>query len=42
MNVEVREKAAIFELPSGEDQTLLLRGNTLLVPDLGLDIIDGV
>ena len=35
LNVVVRESAAIFELLSGEDQTLLIGGNTLLVLDLG-------
>jgi hypothetical protein len=29
-------------LLSGEDQSLLVRGNALLVLDLGLDIVDGV
>ena len=27
---------------SGEDQSLLVRGNSLLVLNLGLDIVDGV
>lgn len=27
---------------SGKDQTLLVRGDSLLVLDLGLDIVDGV
>ena len=35
LNVVVRESAAIFKLLSGEDQTLLIGGNTLLVLDLG-------
>ena len=35
LNVVVRESTAIFELLSGEDQTLLIGGNTLLVLDLG-------
>lgn len=42
LDVVVGEGAAILELLAGEDQTLLIRGNTLLVLDLGLDIVDGV
>lgn len=38
----VRKGPAVLELLSGEDQSLLVRGNTLLVLDLGLDIVDGV
>jgi len=42
LDVVVRESAAVFELLSGEDQSLLVRGNSLLILDLGLDIVDGV
>ena len=35
LNVVDRESAAILELLAGEDQTLLIGGNTLLVLDLG-------
>ena len=35
LDVVVRESAAILELLAGEDQTLLIGGNTLLVLDLG-------
>ena len=35
LNVVVRKSAAILELLAGEDQTLLIGGNTLLVLDLG-------
>jgi len=42
LDVVVAEGAAILELLASEDQTLLVRGNTLLVLDLGLDIVDGV
>lgn len=31
LDVVVRERAAILELLAGEDQTLLIRGDTLLV-----------
>ncbi|GAO45925.1 hypothetical protein G7K_0171-t1 [Saitoella complicata NRRL Y-17804] len=42
LDVVVGESAAILELLSGEDETLLVRGNSLLVLDLGLDVVDGV
>jgi len=35
LNVVVRKSAAILELLAGEDQTLLIGGNALLVLDLG-------
>jgi len=40
LDVVVRKSAAILELFAGEDKTLLVRGNALLVLDLGLDIVD--
>ena len=42
LDVVVRESTSILELLSGEDQTLLIRGDSLLVLDLGLDIVNGV
>ena len=42
LDVVVGESPAILELLAGEDEPLLVRGNTLLVLDLGLDIVDGV
>ena len=42
LDVVVGKSAAILELLSGEDQALLVRGNALLVLDLGLDVVDGV
>ena len=42
MDVVVRKSATIFKLLSGEDQSLLVRGNAFLVLDLGLDIVDRV
>ena len=42
LDVVVRKSAAVLELLSGEDQALLVRGDTLLVLDLGLDIVDRV
>ena len=42
LDVVVRESAAILELLSGKDQALLIRWDSLLVLDLGLDVIDGI
>ena len=42
LDVVVGKGAAILELLAGEDQALLVRGNALLVLDLGLDVVDGV
>ena len=42
LDVVVGESSAILELLTSEDQSLLVRGDTLLVLDLGLDIVDGV
>ena len=42
MDVVVGEGSAVLQLLAGENQTLLVRRNTLLVLDLRLDIVDGV
>jgi hypothetical protein len=42
LDVVVGEGAAVLELLTGEDETLLVRGDALLVLDLGLDVVDGV
>jgi len=42
LDVVIRKGAAILELLSGEDETLLVWGDTFLVLDLGLDVVDGV
>ena len=42
LNVVIRESPAIFKLLAGKDEALLIRGDTLLVLDLALDIIDCV
>jgi hypothetical protein len=42
LDVVVREGASVFQLLSGEDQSLLVWWDTLLVLDLGLDVVDGV
>ena len=42
LNVVVREGTSILQLLSGEDQALLIRRNSFLVLDLGLDVFNSV
>jgi hypothetical protein len=42
LDVVVRESTPILELLSSKDQTLLIRGNSFLVLDLGLDVLNSV
>ena len=42
LDVIVGKGAAILELLSGKDKTLLIRGNSFLVLDLGLDVVNSV
>ena len=42
LDVVVREGTPILQLLAGEDETLLVRGDTLLVLDLGLHGLDGI
>lgn len=42
LDVVVRKRAAILQLLAGEDETLLIRGDSLLVLDLRLHILNGV
>merc|ERR1711967_68097 len=42
LDVVVGEGSAVLELLTGEDKSLLIRRNTFLVLDLGLDILNGV
>jgi hypothetical protein len=42
LDVVVREGAAVLELLSGENQTLLVGRNAFLVLNLGLDVVDRV
>jgi hypothetical protein len=42
LDVVVRKGAAVLELLAGEDETLLVRGDTLLVLDLGLDLCETI
>merc|ERR1719158_1030026 len=42
LNIIVRQSPAILKLLSSKDQSLLVWRDSLLVLDLGLDILDGV
>ena len=42
LDVVVREGAAVLELLAREDEALLIRGDALLVLDLGLDVVNRV
>jgi len=42
LDVVIRKGPSILELFSSEDQPLLIWGDSLLVLDLGLDILDGI
>jgi len=42
LDVIVRESSSVFELLSSEDESLLIGWDSLLVLDLGLDILNGV
>jgi hypothetical protein len=42
LNVVIRKSTTILKLLSGEDQALLVRGNSFLVLNLAFDIVDGV
>ena len=42
LDVVVRKSSVILELLSSEDKSLLIRWNTLLVLDLGFDVVNCV
>ncbi len=42
LDIIIGQRSSIFKLLAGEDQALLIWGDTLLVLDLGLDIVDSV
>lgn len=42
LDVVVREGSAVFELLSGENQSLLVRWDAFLILDLRLDVINGI
>ena len=42
LNIVVRKSTPVLQLLSSEDQTLLIRRNSLLVLNLGLHIVNGV
>ena len=42
LDVVVGQSTSVLELLSGEDETLLVRGDSLLVLNLSLDVVDGI
>jgi len=42
LDVVIRQGATIFQLFPGENQTLLIRRDALLILNFGLDIVNGV
>jgi len=42
LNVVIRESSSVFKLLSSEDESLLIGGNSFLVLNLGLDVLNGV
>ena len=42
LDVVIRKGASILKLLSSENETLLIRWDTFLVLDLGLDVVDSV
>jgi len=42
LDVVVRKGSAVLKLLASEDEALLIGGDTLLVLDLGLDVLNGV
>ena len=42
LDVVIRESATILKLLACEDQALLVGGNTFLILDLSLDVLNGV
>ena len=42
LNVVIRKSTVVLQLLSGEDQALLIWGNSLLVLNLSLDVINGI
>merc|ERR1719326_2232390 len=42
LDVVIGERTSILQLLAGKDQALLVRGDTLLILNLRLDVIDGV
>ena len=42
LDIVIRESTAVLQLLSCKDQALLIRRNTFLVLDLGLDVVNGI
>ena len=42
LDIVVGQRSTVFQLLSSKDQPLLVRWDSFLVLDLGLDVVDGV
>jgi hypothetical protein len=42
LDVVIRKSSAVFELLSSEDESLLIGGDSFLILDLGLNVVNGV
>jgi len=42
LDVVIGQGSSVLQLLASEDQALLVRRNTLLILDLGLDVVNGV
>jgi hypothetical protein len=42
LNIVIAQSASILKLLSGKDKTLLIRGDSFLILNLGLDVVNGV
>jgi hypothetical protein len=42
LDIVIGQSATILKLLTSEDETLLIRGNTLLILNLRLDVVDGI
>ena len=42
LDVVIREGTAILQLLTSEDKTLLIRGDSLLILDLSLNVVNGI
>ena len=42
LDIVVTQGSSVLQLLTSKDKSLLVRGDTLLILDLGLDVVDGV
>jgi len=42
LDIVVGQRSTVFQLLSSKDQPLLVRWDSFLVLDLGLDVVDGI